>query len=79
MILTENLPDANECIRIWKDAVTTGKRFCEFPTASGYLNCHLTAQIVRVCVVNQDLLDEMAVEGLKRRKRIEAESDYSGG
>lgn len=79
MLLVANEEMADECVRLWRESVLNGHRFVEFPLASGYTNCHLAAQIIRMCVVNQDVLDEQAVEGLKRRKRIEAESDYSGG
>lgn len=79
MLLTTDENMAEECVRLWRSAVVDGHRFVEFPLASGYTNAHLTKEIVRACVVNLDELDEQAVESLKRRKRIEAESDYSGG
>ena len=67
---------ANALISQRRTAVENGDKFIEFTTALNTKNLTLVSEIVSMSVMNYEQMDQMAVEALQAKKRIEREAEY---
>jgi len=76
-VVCSNESAANALIESWKKAVLEKRTFIEFDNALGTRNLFLVSSIHGMWAMNAAASDELAVEHLRARKRIESEAEFT--